>query len=83
MTLHITLLFSSKCLQVCAVCLREAVVQSVFGCCFVLTSFKVHFAGSCLQSGTTEKMTSFSMIRKKTPFQKHREEEEAKKKVWG
>jgi hypothetical protein len=31
-------------------------------------------------SSTTEKMTSFSMIRKKTPFQKHREEEEAKKK---
>ncbi|GLJ40910.1 hypothetical protein SUGI_0846280 [Cryptomeria japonica] len=27
-----------------------------------------------------EKMTSFSVIRKKTPFQKHREEEEAKKK---
>eukprot|EP00249_Psilotum_nudum_P024569 c29224_g1_i7 orf=297-629(-) len=25
-------------------------------------------------------MTSFSVIRKKTPFQKHREEEEAKKK---
>jgi hypothetical protein len=34
-------------------------------------------------TGTMEKMTSFSMIRKKTPFQKHREEEEAKKKVWG
>jgi hypothetical protein len=33
-------------------------------------------------TGTSEKMTSFSMIRKKTPFQKHREEEEAKKKVW-
>jgi hypothetical protein len=31
-------------------------------------------------TGTLEKMTSFSMIRKKTPFQKHREEEEAKKK---
>jgi hypothetical protein len=31
-------------------------------------------------TGTMEKMTSFSMIRKKTPFQKHREEEEAKKK---
>ncbi|KAH9292399.1 hypothetical protein KI387_042416, partial [Taxus chinensis] len=28
-----------------------------------------------------EKMNSFSVIRKKTPFQKHREEEEAKKKV--
>lgn len=26
-------------------------------------------------------MTSFSVVRKKTPFQKHREEEEAKKKV--
>lgn len=29
-----------------------------------------------------EKMSSFSITRKKTPFQKHREEEEAKKKVW-
>ena len=28
------------------------------------------------------KMSSFSITRKKTPFQKHREEEEAKKKVW-
>lgn len=28
-----------------------------------------------------EKMQSFSVTRKKTPFQKHREEEEAKKKV--
>lgn len=28
-----------------------------------------------------EKMSSFSITRKKTPFQKHREEEEAKKKV--
>jgi hypothetical protein len=36
-----------------------------------------------VQTGTMEKMTSFSMIRKKTPFQKHREEEEAKKKVRG
>jgi len=27
------------------------------------------------------KMSSFSITRKKTPFQKHREEEEAKKKV--
>ncbi|CAK9161142.1 unnamed protein product, partial [Ilex paraguariensis] len=27
-----------------------------------------------------EKMSSFSITRKKTPFQKHREEEEAKKK---
>jgi hypothetical protein len=26
-------------------------------------------------------MSSFSITRKKTPFQKHREEEEAKKKV--
>jgi hypothetical protein len=26
-------------------------------------------------------MTSFQMLRKKTPFQKHREEEEARKKV--
>ncbi|OAE26436.1 hypothetical protein AXG93_131s1460 [Marchantia polymorpha subsp. ruderalis] len=29
---------------------------------------------------SNEKMTSFSVVRKKTPFQKHREEEEAKKK---
>lgn len=28
-----------------------------------------------------QKMNSFSVTRKKTPFQKHREEEEAKKKV--
>lgn len=33
--------------------------------------------GTCAE----EKMSSFSITRKKTPFQKHREEEEAKKKV--
>jgi hypothetical protein len=50
---------------------------------FVIRSILHDIAASCLQTGTSEKMTSFSMIRKKTPFQKHREEEEAKKKVWG
>ncbi|KAJ7563699.1 hypothetical protein O6H91_03G121900 [Diphasiastrum complanatum] len=30
--------------------------------------------------GGNDKVTSFSVVRKKTPFQKHREEEEAKKK---
>jgi hypothetical protein len=49
----------------------------------VIRSILHDIAASCLQTGTLEKMTSFSMIRKKTPFQKHREEEEAKKKVWG
>jgi len=49
----------------------------------VIRSILHDIAASCLQTGTSEKMTSFSMIRKKTPFQKHREEEEAKKKVWG
>jgi len=34
-----------------------------------------------LQGRTPDKMASFSVIRKKTPFQKHREEEDAKKKV--
>lgn len=37
----------------------------------------------CMQvKASIEKMSSFSITRKKTPFQKHREEEEAKKKVW-
>jgi hypothetical protein len=32
-------------------------------------------------SESNAKMSSFSITRKKTPFQKHREEEEARKKV--
>lgn len=35
----------------------------------------------CLQVRAPDKMASFSVVRKKTPFQKHREEEDAKKKV--
>ena len=34
-----------------------------------------------LQGKTPDKMASFSVVRKKTPFQKHREEEDAKKRV--
>lgn len=33
------------------------------------------------QGRTPDKMASFTMVRKKTPFQKHRDEEDAKKKV--
>lgn len=33
------------------------------------------------QGRTPDKMTSFSVVRKKTPFQKHRDEEDAKRKV--
>jgi hypothetical protein len=33
------------------------------------------------QGKTPDKMASFSVVRKKTPFQKHREEEDAKKRV--
>lgn len=36
---------------------------------------------NCLREVGHLKMSSFSITRKKTPFQKHREEEEAKKKV--
>lgn len=36
---------------------------------------------STLQGRTPDKMAAFSVIRKKTPFQKHREEEDAKKRV--
>ena len=37
---------------------------------------------SYVQPSMNEKVASFSVVRKKTPFQKHREEEEAKKKVF-
>jgi hypothetical protein len=33
------------------------------------------------QGKTPDKMASFSVVRKKTPFQKHMEEEDAKKRV--
>lgn len=36
---------------------------------------------SIFQGKTPDKMAAFSVVRKKTPFQKHREEEDAKKKV--
>lgn len=34
-----------------------------------------------LQGKAADKMAAFSVVRKKTPFQKHREEEDAKKRV--
>lgn len=37
---------------------------------------------NCFRGVEDVKMSSFSITRKKTPFQKHREEEEAKKKVF-
>jgi len=39
------------------------------------------FSVSILQGRTPDKMAAFSVVKKKTPFQKHRDEEEAKKKV--
>lgn len=42
---------------------------------------KVDIGVNVGRNKSCEKMQSFSVTRKKTPFQKHREEEEAKKKV--
>lgn len=50
-------------------------------CLFSIYGSKTLSAFVEIVSVLDAKMSSFSITRKKTPFQKHREEEEAKKKV--